>query len=397
MAVTKLIEKLHKALIDQSWSEISYWKNENPDGKVVGYFPEYSAAELIHAAGMLPVLITGAGGRFKIHQANRTIQAFICDIGRGMPELLRLGYLDNLDAMVFPAICEVSRALCWILSRHAPHKPFFYFNVPQNLDSRYTEDYLINELLRLKAMLEQLGGKPITDEALRESFRVYNHRTEILNSLDMLRKTNPECLSGTDFYILKKAGSLMSVEEHINLLEEALEQAKSQPVHPKPALRMILVGAFCEQPPIAFIQALEQAGVTIVGDDLLLSQQWWSEPLPIDDNPLQMLARHYIRYSPLTSVIHRKDPYANCRAVIDSVEKGNADGVIIATAKFCHPAQGDIGCIVSECEKSGILYFRLEFQEDMNAFEPVKLYIDALLEARAQLPIAGTENGRVKH
>ena len=37
--------------------------NPDPGAKAIGYFPVHAPAEIIHAAGMLPVQLSGGGDR----------------------------------------------------------------------------------------------------------------------------------------------------------------------------------------------------------------------------------------------------------------------------------------------------------------------------------------------
>jgi benzoyl-CoA reductase subunit C len=396
MSISELVARLRADQNELPFARIAEWRKANPQGKVVGCFPVYTPVELVHAAGMFPVLVAGAGGQLGMHQVGSLLQAFICSVGRSTPELANAGKLDDIDAMLFPSICEISRGLSGVMARQAPDKPFLYIHFPQNLESKHTSDYLVNELGRVKAALEKLGGKKIGDKAIRESFKVYNRRAELLEKLDWVRSDHPERLSCSDYYVLRFAGMGILPEEHIAILEEALNAVEESADRPVGKLRMILVGAFCERPPAAMIEAYESAGVSIVADDMLLGQRWWMEPLPISGDPLKALADHYIGRTVVSSVVHLSDPFAICDAVRQRVKERRADGVIVLAAKFCLPALSDTTCVVKACEENGLPYMRMEFEEGMNIFAQIRSAMDALMEARARLPFAGTENGGAK-
>jgi benzoyl-CoA reductase subunit C len=393
MPITKLIDSLRPALGDPSLPTVTAWKQAHPGGKAVGCFPVYAPVELIHAAGMLPVTVAGAAGQVKLCQADGFLQAFICMIGRSTLELELGGFLSSIDGMLFPSICEVSRGLSGVWTRLGTSKPAFYVRFPQNLDSAHAVDYLTHELGRLRSALEQVAGTEITDEALIESFRVYNQRAQRLAELDRLRAARPERLAGSEFYILRLAGMAIPPEEHTALLTRALEAAQSTPGRPQPRLRMTLMGTFCERPPLGMLEVIEEAGVAIVADDILLGQRWWSVPLPQSGDPFRALAEHYVAHSAICPVVHR-----STRELRESVRRRtvepSADGVIIANAKFCHPALYESTRVLRGCEKAGFPYLKMEFEEDMRTFEPMRTQVEALIEARERLPFAGTENGR---
>ena len=392
MSTPEIVEELKKRLKDP-FSKVAGWKLGSPGRKVVGCYPVYTPVELVHAAGMLPVLVAGSGGIPGIRQSEKHLQAFVCAIGRSTTELLDRGMLDVLDAMLFPSVCEISRSLNGVMSRLAGEKPFVYVQFPQNLDSAHSLDFLVCELNRVREILERLGGKPIPDDAIRASFAVYNKRAELLKALDHARMEQSPRISASRYYALRLAGMAIPPEEHIELLSRAVDALGKDDTIPSARLRMTLVGAFCERPPISIIEKFEQFGVSIVGDDMLLGQRWWTGPLPLEGDPILALAKHYLENSIETSVVHRADPKAIYSRVLREAHQREADGVIVASAKFCHPALSDIACIVKACEERSVPYIRLEFTEDMTVFAPVLLQLEALLEARTNLPFAGTENG----
>ena len=55
-----------------------------------------------------------------------------------------------------------------------------YFDVPQNYVDDIGGNFYRNELLELVKGLEELGGKKITDEALRNSIEVYNENRRLV-------------------------------------------------------------------------------------------------------------------------------------------------------------------------------------------------------------------------
>jgi benzoyl-CoA reductase subunit C len=393
MSISELAESLRPILSDSALPGIAEWKKLNPDGKAVGCFPVYTPVELVHAAGMLPVLLAGGRGFMDLQQSGRFVQAFVCSIGRSTPELLAHGFLDQLDMFLFPSICEVSRGLSGIMPRHADGKPVFYLNFPQNIESPRSLDFLICEFNRVKSALEALSGKKISDDSILKSFEIYNKRSDLLSKLDSFRAARPWALPASKFYIFRLAGGSIPPEKHIEILTKAFNMTSKEDESGQ-TLKMVLTGSFCECPPVELIEALEKAGVSIVADDMLLGQQWWTDPLPLTGDPIKALAEHYLKHAVITSVVHRNNPFAVRDSVRKLVKDRKADGVIIAAAKFCTPALSDSSSIVKACEEDGLPYIKLEFEEGMGVFTPLQLAVDSLLEARAANPTAGTENGR---
>lgn len=393
MTLNSFIEKLRETIFDPSLPEVSKWKSEHPDGKAIGSFPVYTPVEMIDAAGMLPVHVAGAGGRIRLDEADGCLQSFVCSVGRSTLELKLDGFLDELDGMIFPSICEISRGLSGVMERRDPQGRIFYLYLPQNLSSAGTKDYLIGELRRLKGWLEEIGESEITDKAMLNSFERYNRRRELLDQLDRFRVDHPELFTASDFYVLRLAGMSVPVEEHNRLLENTLSSLTETVERHKPRLRMVLTGAFCERPPVEMMEAIEDEGIAIVADDMLLGQRWWTKPLPTEGDPIENLAEHYMNHSVVNSVVFRQwgEP---CDVILKDVEDRRANGIIIASSKFCHTAMHDSTCLVKVCETHGLPYIKLEYEEIQSVFESIRVQVEALLEARERLAIAGTEEGK---
>src|SRR3990172_13307312 len=135
MTLKDTVAALRSDIGANSYRKIAAWKEKNPGGKAVGCYPVYTPVEIVRAAGMLPALIAGAGGGIDIDQAREHLQAFICSIGHSTLELDLDGYLDEIDCMVFPSICEISRGLRGVWARLNPGLPVIYIHFPQNLES----------------------------------------------------------------------------------------------------------------------------------------------------------------------------------------------------------------------------------------------------------------------
>jgi len=392
MSISSLIGEIEASLDNFALSSVSRWKEKNPSSKAIGYFPVYVPVEMIHAAGMLPVMVAGSGGTQRRDYADGYLQSAVCSVGRSTLEMKLDGSLDILDGMVFPSICEIPRAISGIWHRHGEEPPVIYIHLPQNIKSPSAESYLVNELGRLREWLEGISGRKITDDDLRKSFEVYNRRIELLRKLDLMRSDNPELLKASEFYLLRLAGMRTSPEEHVELLEKVFTELTRSTYSPRLRYRVVLVGAFCERPPLAMLQTIENEGLAIVADDILLGQRWWLKSLPLEGDPLKALAEHYRSFASHSSVAFHPETRP-CDDLLRAFHERKADGVILASSKSCQPAMQDQSCIVKACEDEGIFYIRIQFDEEQRVFESIRVQVEALLEARMKSPLAGVENG----
>ncbi|MGN6719924.1 MAG: 2-hydroxyacyl-CoA dehydratase, partial [Candidatus Binatia bacterium] len=162
--VENLISRYRESLEDSPLQIAADYKQQHPHQKLVGCYPVYTPVELIHASGMLPVGVIGAGNRLEIAHADSRFQSFVCSIVKSTLELGLTDKLNFLDGIVFHSICDPARNLGSVFKRNFPNLMVEYIHFPQNMTSTHTLDYLVAEYRRLAASYEQLSGKKITDE-----------------------------------------------------------------------------------------------------------------------------------------------------------------------------------------------------------------------------------------
>src|ERR1039458_9364410 len=74
----------------------------------------------------------------------------------------------------------------------------------------------------------------------------------------------------SEIYVLLRAANVLPPEDHTALLREYLRLAPLETDrHDRDQSRVVLVGTFCEQPPLGLLLTLERAGCWVVDDDLL--------------------------------------------------------------------------------------------------------------------------------
>ena len=356
------------------------WKKQHPDKKLVGCYPVYTPFELIHAAGMVPVGVIGAGNRLEIAHADSRFQSFICSIVKSTLELGLTERLKFLDGMVFHSICDPARNLGSVFKRNFPDLMVEYIHFPQNMTSAHTVEYLISEYKRLCESYERLSGAKITDDALRKSIALYNEQRRLIRELYAIRKETPQNLSTVERYVLTRVGTLLPPDEHIAILREALPELHRRNEKPKDRIKVVLEGSFCEQPPIELLDGLESAGCYILDDDILIGWRWFPDNISIEGDPMRNLANAYINHSVYSGVKHdTREPKS--KHLIDKYKATGASAVLILAAKFCEPALFDYALYKRALEKEGIPHLCLEFEEKMWIFDKARTEVETFVES----------------
>ncbi len=380
MTLEQHVAAARAVLDDLGYPAIAAWKAAHPGGKAIATFPVYVPAEVIHAAGMLPVGVHGAGGRLEIDHADSRIQSFVCSIARSTLELGLQGKLDGIDGFFFPSICDVARNLSGVWHTNFPRHLAEYIHLPQNMSSAGSRLYYANELRRLAEKLAEMGGFPADAERLRASVALYNENRRLVRALYAARREEPWKLSMYELFVLGKYGTQIPVEEHNALLARVLVELERSDRRKRDALRVVVEGSFCEQPPLELLQVLEEAGCAIVDDDLLIQNRWFHHDVPLEGDPFDNLAAAYLTDSVYSSVRHYGDKPRK-HSLVQRVRAAKADGVVFCAAKFCEPALLDYVVLKDQLEKEGINYIAFEFEEKMGVFESIRTQIETFVES----------------
>ncbi len=348
------------------------WKAARPNRKVVGYMPIYVPREIIHAAGMLPLGIVGGGDQLEVIHGDAYYQSYICRIPRSTIELGVSGRLDFVDGMLFPSICDVIRNLSGMWKMMFPSVYVRYFDVPQNYNDEIGGNYYINELAELRHDLGTLRGEPITDDELRNSIAVYNENRRLVRELYALRAERPWQAPAVESYLLIRAGLVLPVEQHSEMLRDYLAAARAEERPKRDNCRIVLTGVFCEQPPLNLIKSLELAGCYVVDDDLLLVTRWLTSQAPTDGDPLKNLALAFLHHSESTSAKYEPDQKEKGQHLVRAVKRSGAEGVIFACPSFCDPALLDRPILQHVLADAGIPYIAFKYAENSGQMQPIR-------------------------
>jgi benzoyl-CoA reductase subunit C len=357
---------------DLDLKAVRAWKDAAPGRKAIGYMPIYVPQELICAAGILPVGIMGGGDRLEIVRGDAYFQSYICHIPRSTIELALSGRLDALDGMLFPSICDVIRNLSGMWMMLFPERYVRYLDVPQNFDRAAGGRFWHQQLSDLRNDLAHLSGQPVSDQALRQAIAVYNEHRRVLRELYRARRLEPWFFPASEMYLLLRAGNLLPVEAHTAMLRAYLRLAPlEQQRREQDQSRVVLVGMFCEQPPLGLLVTLERAGCWVVDDDWLLGSRWLTDDVSSEGDPLENLVEAFLSHSVSTASKYEPQGHRG-RWLVEAVRRNRAEGVIFSAPSFCDPALLEQPMLVSALDAAGIPHTQFKYSEDTGQFAVIR-------------------------
>jgi benzoyl-CoA reductase subunit C len=369
--VEQLVARAEELHHDLELGSVKAWRENNGGARAIGYLPIYVPREIIDAAGMLPVGLTGGGDQVEIIHGDAYFQSYICQIPRSTVELALTGKYDCIDGFLFPSICDVIRNLSGMWKILFATKYIHYFDVPQNYEDGVGGKFYERELCELRDDLAKLAGREVTDDDVRRSIVRYNDNRAAIRELMALRQKEPWRVPVHETYLILRAGQRLPIDEHTQMVRDyiAATAAAERPVRDNS--RVVVVGAFCEQPPLGLIKTLEMAGCYIVWDDFTLGLRWLEQDVSTEGDPMHALSQAFLHHS-TSSASRYECQRPKGEYLIDMVKDANAEGVIFAAPSFCDPALLEQPMLQDALDAASVPWTAFKFAENLGQFQVIR-------------------------
>ncbi|NOX64386.1 MAG: benzoyl-CoA reductase subunit C [Chlorobi bacterium] len=369
-----ILSKCEEIAFDLDFTRAKEWKSQDKKRVIVGYMPIYFPREIVHAANGLSVGILGGGDKKMIIKGDAYYQSYICHMPRSIIELALDGNFDEFDGFIFPSICDVIRNLSGTFQILGKGKFAKYLDYPQNFKSHIGGEFYEQELQHILDEIYKINQIKVTPARLNESIRLFNKNRQLTREIYDIRQKFPWRLTAADVYHIVRAGYMIPVEEHNAILENVIHYIKEDINQPLDKIRVVVMGAFCEQPPIGLIKTIELAGCYVVEDDFLLGARWIQkdiEEIKSENKLLSTLSYAFLNNSTFSSTIYDVDNPKEGR-LLELINRRNVDGIIFAAPSFCDPALLDHPILQKACEENDIRYVSFLYNENTGQFKVIK-------------------------
>lgn len=359
-----------------STEAIARWRHGGR--KAVGIVCGHVPFELFHAAGVLPVRLR-ATGCDDYSKAEVWMTSFGCSFAKSILQYLIDGVFE-LDGLVASDGCMLSARIYdnWkYISKKEGKKQFIYeIGAPRKLTPTTLEFYE-QELMDLKALLEELTGNTVTDEKLIESIELYNEARRLFGRAMALRKADNPVINGQDALKLALALTNMPVEEYIELLRAFLDDAEKLPPITGHRARLLMIGSAVDNP--EYLGIIEKKGGLIVADELCLGSLMLGDELPLDrEKPLASVAKYYLDRVVCPRMVDNRDKLHE--HVVQKALEYRCDGVIYEKMQNCECWGGENYFLEPALKEKGIPILYVEREQKLSNTAQLEIRAEAFIE-----------------
>lgn len=277
-------------MIDNAYD---YMETSMTQGKpIVGILCEYTPRELVMAAGGVPICLCG-GDQDMIPAAEAELPSMLCPLIKSTYGYLlnkANPFLENASLVIAETTCDGKKKMYELMGRHVP---MHVLELPQKEDSPEALELWIQELRKLKQVLEDKFNKQITDDDLRAAIQTMNKERSIRMKLASLMQKDAAPLNGSQLLELKSiaSGNPEDQKEYERIYEDLKDKSccsnKNRP-------RVLITGVPMPHGAERVVHLIEECG------GLIVAQENCTGIKPIIDNidetendPLIAIAKKY--------------------------------------------------------------------------------------------------------
>ncbi len=345
-------------------------------GKVFGWLCTYTPEEIMHAAGILPVRITGYTKETELDDGTAYLYVNSCSFSRSCLQMALRGEYDLLDGVVGGSTCDGVRRL-FDLWRNYLETPFYHvLTVPRKYTERAQQLYF-HEVQVFTKNLEEWLGAEIGDDALLASVALYNETRRLMRQLYELRRLDQPPITGAETLEVLTAGFRMPREEYNQWLADFLDEVAASGETHHGRARLMLIGSVLTNP--EFIGSIESQGGLVVTDELCTSTRYWGDPVVLDESRpvLESISRRYLSNYPCARMYPSDGRFDR---IVEACHDYRVDGVVSQTIRYCVPYCHDLPLLTARLKKEGIPILALDVEYGAAGSGQVQTRVQAFLE-----------------
>lgn len=356
------------------------WKNAT-GRKAIGTFAMHFPAEIVHAAGALPVLLQADDD--PITEGHSGMYPFFCGYTRSLVDQNLKGKFDYLDSIMFGDHCVQLLSAADIIRVQNPELHVGFYQLIPALKDNWSFENAEQTLRHLLEAVEERVGHKISDDDIRKSIVAFNKNRQLIRRLYELRRERKIRFSSAQFQTVIKSSMVMDKNEHNELLESLVAELEKTPQSAAVSSNtaVYLSGHMCHAVKPALLDMIESCGITVVDDDLYTGFRYVSIDANESGDPVKSLTSWYLDRNTVVPCPTRLDPKVDWDGwLMKSVQKAEAEGLIVLMPKFCEPHYFSYPRIKKTFEDAEFPHLLLETEHEVSSFEGMRVRVESFVE-----------------
>lgn len=277
------------------------------------------------------------------------MSARVCHYARSLLERALEGGFNFLDAQMATETCTgTCRFQEHLQQKHLDsvkdmriinNDNFFceFSDVPfKNNENGYAH---FREQLRAHVLqpLHEKLGIDVSDEAIMKTIERHNEVCRLINEIGDYRKLDNPTITGYEFHVIQLVSQVCPKDLILPYLRETAEELKTREPDDRWLFRCKVVLAGSENDDPDFTKLIESCGAEVVADRYCYGAVESRIPIVVKEGqePLDAIARHYLDTSNCPRFMPQDTMRARKQRIADLARDYHADGVIVASNKFC--------------------------------------------------------------
>lgn len=353
-------------------------------GKVLGTFCIYVPDELALAAGVMPIALCG-GNALSVPYAERVLPHDICPLIKstmGMAFSKTCPYAPIKDMAVGETTCDAKKKTWEILAEKGVN--IHIMELPQK-KKELDKKLWLDEVREFKNKMEELSGKKITAELLKNSIRLLNNKRKALAELNSFRQLEFPPISGLDVLLVTQIALVDDPKrfvEKLDILNRELEERAKNGISPiqKGSKRIMVSGCPSVAGNWKLHHIIETSGAVVVCDESCTGTRYYEELVSEEasdlDGQLDALSKRYmgISCSCFTPNTERMEK------VVKLAESYKVNGVVQYVLQFCHTYNVEAVRVENALKKTGVPSMKIETDYSEEDTGQLKTRIGAFIE-----------------
>ncbi len=351
--------------------------------KVIGTFCIFVPEELTIAAGGIHVGLC-AGADAGKEQAEKILPRNTCALIKSFVgfKLARLcPFFESCDLIVGETTCDGKKKTYEIFSEYVD---MYVMEVP-NKKGPGDRELWKSEVLKYKYKLEEMVGREITKQDLKNAIKIVNNKRKVLQRLNKLRGNIPTPISGRDVLLVNQISFYddpVRFTEKIECLCDEIQDKvrQGEGIVNKDTPRILVCGCPMAVPNWKIPYIIESSGGVVVCEESCIGTRNIRDLVDEDgdtvDEMIDALVDRYLKidcacFTPNEERIHN---------IMDLIEEYKVDGVIMYNLLFCQPYLHEAMKLERILNKKGVPVLNIETDYSMEDIGQLKTRVEAFVE-----------------